>query len=368
MEILTVAYDPALVALSVVTAMVASYCCFRLADRIHGVRGKVLLAAAAVAMGGGIWSMHFIGMLAASLPIQVRYDGLLTLVSALVSILMTGIALFLASAGTASAAMLGGLLMGGGISAMHYIGMAALRCDAMVDYAPGMVVLSVAVAVLASGAALWFAYTLRGKRRRVLAAALMGAAISGMHYTAMAAAGFHAATLAMPVAAPALSPPLLAIIIAVATFLIFGVTLLIALPEPSLGEAAVALAEAEALPLAAAVGEADEPMLKIPVIDNKTTLFLDPSEVVSIRADAHYTTVYTQHRGYFCAIPLSRLEARLDHALFVRVHRSHIINLRFAKSMKRQNDQAVLFLDGLAEHPVPVSRGQVPKLRARLGF
>ena len=365
---MTVAYDPALVALSVLTAMLAAYCCFRLADPSRGAHRKALLAGAAVVMGGGIWSMHFIGMLAATLPVQVGYDGLLTLVSALVSILMTGIALFLASLGTVPALAVGGVLMGSGIAIMHYLGMAALRCNLQIGYAPAMVALSVAIAILASGIALWFAFTLRGKRRRVVAAAVMGAAISGMHYTAMAAAGFQAGEVPVAMAAPVLSPPLLAILIAVATFLIFGATLLIALPEPSAAAAIEPRLAEPAAELEAPFAVADEPLAKLPVVDNKTTLFLDPEDVISIRADSHYTTVYTQHRGYFCALPLSRLEARLDPAQFVRVHRSHIINLRFAKSMTRQNDQAVVFLDGLADHPVPVSRGQVPKLRARLGF
>lgn len=364
---LTPVYDPGLVALSVLTAMLAAYCCFRLADPARGTHRKALLAGAAVVMGGGIWSMHFIGMLAASLPVQVGYDGLLTLVSALVSILMTGVALFLASAGTLPALIAGGVLMGGGIAVMHYLGMAALRCNLEVGYDPAMVTLSIAVAILASGIALWFAFTLRGKPRRIVAAAVMGAAISGMHYTAMAAAAFAPGDAPAAVAvAPVLSAPLLAILIAVATFLIFGATLLIALPEPAAPLPAVADEPFEAPEEAFA--EAGEPLVKLPVVDNKTTVFLDPEEVISIRADSHYTTVYTQQRGYFCALPLSRLEARLDPAQFVRVHRSHIINLRFARSVRRQNDQAVVFLDGRADQPIPVSRGQVPKLRARLGF
>jgi DNA-binding LytR/AlgR family response regulator len=148
---------------------------------------------------------------------------------------------------------------------------------------------------------------LRGKRRRIVAAAVMGAAIAGMHYTAMAAAGFHAGAMPMVEAAPALSPPLLAILIAVATFFIFGVTLLIALPEPMALAAAPSLEAGAIGALAELAAETDGPLVKVPVVDNKTTLFLDLEEVVSIRADSHYTTVYTQHRGYFCALPLSRL-------------------------------------------------------------
>lgn len=358
-----VTYDMTLVALSVVIAACAAYTCFHLASRMDSTGGaarKGLLAAAAVTMGGGIWSMHFVAMLALRLPVAVGYDLLLTLISALTAILVTGAALLVVTSfGPPARPRLaaGGLLMGLGIATMHYVGMAAMRADVAMTYDLLFVALSVAVAIAASTVALWLAVTLTGFRLRVLAAAVMGAAISGMHYTAMLAVTFAAAPEAGADAAPILSQPLLASIIAVTTFLIFGLALLTAVPErrPS-------AARQRAEP------EADRRLLKLPVQKNKTTLFVDLDDVVSIQADAHYTRVFTRTDRYFCPMSLTAVEARLDPSRFLRVHRSHIVNIRHAKAFERQKEQAVILLDGLDGQPVPVSRGRVAQLKTALGF
>ena len=127
-------YDPLLVTLSVVIAILGSYTGLRLARRLvpkSGSARKALLTGASVAIGSGIWSMHFIGMLAMQLPVTVSYDVLLTLISALVAILVTGLGLYLASYGelTIRKLAIAGLFMGLGISTMHYIGMAAVRAN-----------------------------------------------------------------------------------------------------------------------------------------------------------------------------------------------------------------------------------------------
>lgn len=360
-----VTYDMTLVALSVVIAGCAAYTCFHLASRMDSAGGaarKGLLAGAAVTMGGGIWSMHFIAMLAFRLPVAVGYDLLLSLVSALIAILVTGVALLVVTSfGPLTHPRLagGGLLMGFGIAAMHYTGMAAMRADATMRYDMLIVAASVVIAVAASTVALWLAVNLPGFRLRALAAAVMGFAISGMHYTGMAAVTFapspHAAA---PAAAPMLSQPLLASIIAVTTFLIFGLALLTAVPERRAAAAGVPAAEADT----------NSRLVKLPVQKNKTTLFVDLDDVVSIQADAHYTRVFTRTDRYFCPMSLTAMEARLDPAHFLRVHRSHIVNIRHAKAFERQNEQAVILLHGLDGQPVPVSRGRVALLKTALGF
>ncbi len=362
-----IAYDVTLVALSVVIASFAAFTCFHLASRMDGggeVARKGLLAGAAVTMGGGIWSMHFVGMLAVQLPISVSYDLLLTLISALTSILVTGIALVVASLKPLARLRVaaGGLLMGSGIAGMHYIGMAAMRADATMAYDAALVGLSVAIAVVASGVALWLAFNLRGVPLRMLAAAVMGAAISGMHYTGMAAVGLTAAPDAAIVTAPVLSQPLLASIIAVATFLIFGITVLIAVPERT---GAVPRGNTRA---PASLGSEGPRLLKLPVQRNKTTLFIGLDDIVSIQADAHYTTVFTHTGRFFCPMSLTDLEARLDPECFLRVHRSHMVNIRHAKAFERQKEHAVIVLDGPDDRVVPVSRGRVTRLRHALGI
>ncbi len=191
-------YNPWLVTLSVVVAMVVSYTALTLTARVaEGGRasGRYWLLGGAVAMGIGIWSMHFIGMLAFVVPIQLRYGVSRTLFSLLIAIVTSGFALAIASRAHLSRIRLavGALLMGSGICSMHYMGMAAIRIAPPIRYDAGWVAASFAIAVAASAAALWLAFRLRGDDTvsnlpaRSAAAAVMGLAISGMHYTGMAA-------------------------------------------------------------------------------------------------------------------------------------------------------------------------------------
>ena len=158
--IVTGTYDITLVVLSIIIATMASYAALDLAARIPASSGWVKhawFATAAVAMGGGIWSMHFIGMLAFKLPIDLGYDLSLTVLSLLIAMLSCGFALWLVSQPKLPLWQLafGALVMGSGISAMHYTGMAAMRMHADLTYDRLFVVLSVVIAIAASTAALW---------------------------------------------------------------------------------------------------------------------------------------------------------------------------------------------------------------------
>jgi NO-binding membrane sensor protein with MHYT domain len=145
-------------------------------------------------MGGGIWSMHFIAMLAFLMPMPVSFDLDLTVLSLLVAIGVTGVAFHGISREQASVPQLvsSGIFMGVGIVSMHYTGMAAMRMSAHLNYDPTLVALSVLIAIGASIAALWLAFRMAAHWQRFLAAVIMGVAISGMHYTGMAAAVFTA--------------------------------------------------------------------------------------------------------------------------------------------------------------------------------
>ncbi|OZY64001.1 putative bifunctional diguanylate cyclase/phosphodiesterase [Pseudomonas fragi] len=193
-------YSPALVLISLCVAILASYTALDLSGRIATARGRtqyLWIAGGALAMGFGVWSMHFIGMLALQLPLALGYDLGLTLWSLLVAILSSGFALWLVSQPRLPALQLlfGALIMGAGISAMHYSGMAALRMQPGIDYDPALFGLSLVIAVGASAAALSIAFRLRRQTPYVRlmrggAAVIMGLAIVGMHYTGMAAANF----------------------------------------------------------------------------------------------------------------------------------------------------------------------------------
>jgi diguanylate cyclase (GGDEF)-like protein len=193
-------YSSALVLISLCVAILASYTALDLTGRIATAKGRAVhlwMGGGALAMGIGVWSMHFIGMLAFSLPIALGYDIGLTVLSLVIAVLSSGFALWLVSQPSLPKLQLafGALIMGTGIACMHYTGMAALRMLPGIDYDPTLFGASLAIAVGASTAALWIAFRLRQhtpyvRQIRGLAAMVMGVAIVGMHYTGMAAANF----------------------------------------------------------------------------------------------------------------------------------------------------------------------------------
>src|SRR5580704_6631178 len=235
-------YDNRLVALSVCIAVVASYTALDLAARVTSARGGaryLWLSGGATAMGVGIWSMHYIGMLAFRLPDPVQYDWPTVLLSLLAAIFASLVALFVVSRekmGTLQA-LVGCVVMGGGIAGMHYIGMAAMRLQAMCHYAPAMVALSVLLAFVISLVALWLAFHFRGETtswgwRKIISALVMGAAIPVMHYTGMAAASFTPSTLVDGDLSHALSISSLGIAsVIVVTFMVLGLSLLTSLVD-----------------------------------------------------------------------------------------------------------------------------------------
>lgn len=194
-------YNLWLVALSYLVAVVASYTALELSRRVSHSRGsaaRAWLAVGAISMGIGIWTMHFIGMLAFSLPMAFDYDVGITLLSLLVGIGASAFAISVASREQNSIGqiLLSGLVLGAGIAAMHYTGMAAMKMDAAIIYDLKIVLLSILIAVAAACAALWIMFTLIENRSRYLflkkigAGLIMGVAICGMHYTGMAAADY----------------------------------------------------------------------------------------------------------------------------------------------------------------------------------
>jgi len=189
----TAFHDPVLVALSILIAALASYTALDLATRMRAASGRARrawLVAAAIAMGGGIWSMHFVGMLAFSLPgTEISYDPFLTLLSLVIPVVIAAAA-FAVVGRRPQTLLASGFAMGLGISGMHYTGMAAMRMAAFIEYDPGWVVLSIVIAISASDVALWLAFRRTSAVQRLFAGFVMGVAISGMHYAAMEGATF----------------------------------------------------------------------------------------------------------------------------------------------------------------------------------
>ncbi len=237
-------YDPRLVAVSYVVAVIASYAALDLAGRVTAARGsarRLWLAGGAVTMGLGIWTMHFTGMLAFQLGMPMRYNIPLVVVSFVIAIAASAFALVVASRPTLTLGPLlgGGLCLGLGIAAMHYTGMAAMDVDGAIQYRPLIVDTSLLIAISASVVALWLAFHLRSVQgssggwiaRKIGSALVMGAAIVGMHYTGMAAATFTTTHAGHTMAALDTNTFTLAIALSVATLLILGIALLSALVD-----------------------------------------------------------------------------------------------------------------------------------------
>ncbi|MDE5445543.1 PAS domain S-box protein [Bradyrhizobium sp. CSA207] len=217
-------HDPVLVALSILIAALASYTALDLATRMRAASGRARrswLLAAAIAMGGGIWSMHFVGMLAFSLPgLDISYDPFLTLLSLVIPIAVAAAA-FAVVGRRPQALLVSGFAMGLGISGMHYTGMAAMRMAASIEYESRWVVLSILIAISASVVALWLAFRNTNAVQRLFAGLVMGLAISGMHYAAMQGAMF------VPTTAAAREAGHLGVGQAPLAFLLAGITILI---------------------------------------------------------------------------------------------------------------------------------------------
>src|SRR5713226_7163862 len=229
-------YNYALVALSVLIAMFASYAALDLAGRVTAASGwtrAVWLLGGAGAMGTGIWSMHYIGMLAFILPIPVAYHWPTVLLSLFAAILASVIALYVVSRQKmdGSRAVAGSVLMGAGIASMHYIGMGAMRLPAICQFNSFLVVLSVVLAVLISLAALWITFHFRDEKtgigwEKLAGAVVMGAAITVMHYTGMAADSFTHSGMPPDLSHAVSISALGTAGIAAATFIVLGLVLL----------------------------------------------------------------------------------------------------------------------------------------------
>lgn len=233
-------YDIRLVVLSYIVAVFASYVALdftaRLRDRNNTRISSLLwLIGGAFAMGAGIWSMHFIGMLSFSIPgLTLQYDIFWTIISLIVAIAAAWFVLYLLKKSVVNIVHLiaGGVILGLGIASMHYTGMAAMLITLDIRYLPGLFLLSIFIAILASEAAILLALKSAGvilrlrSRVKILSALVMGLGICGMHYTGMAASVFT--PLCNPVATnlTALDPNFLSIVVAAVTFLILGVALI----------------------------------------------------------------------------------------------------------------------------------------------
>jgi len=395
-------HDPYLVALSVVIAILGGYTGFGLAARIRGTPGvsrRLLLAGAAAFLAVGIWTMHFVGMLAAPIPADTVYLVLPTIISFLICALVVGISLFFVSIGEPSLRRVvsSAILLGAGIASMHYVGIHSLAGNFAIVHDTPMILLSILIAIAAAYGGLRAFLARQDGIRLIVSSIAFGVAVSGMHYTAMQ--GMHFVSLSGAahhhVGGLAASQQILSVIVAVLCFVIAAGFLLSLVPDPR--RQAVAAPAAATDPAAAVAGVTmpsvlpepgpvplprpvsaplgglgqpprAKPVPRLPVEGANGTHFIDAADIRSVRADAHYTLVHDGTRERMCPWSISEAEAQLDPGLFVRVHRSHIVAIPHVTFVRKEGDGAVIELDGPSPHRVPVSRAKIAEVKARLGL
>ncbi len=395
---LHVSYDPLLVVASVLVAIMGSFTGLRLTSglgQLEPIRRKPEIAKAAIALGGGIWSMHFVGMLAVRVGAQIEYGALATLGSVLVAILITGLGLIILHFGDRTPAKIisAGVLMGLGIVSMHYLGMSAIGGNCIVSYEPVGYFLSTGISIGSSICALWLTYTRRTLLQTAVGSVMLGITISAMHYSAMIYTRFDLAVEVTLIGEPVLSSGIMALLVALAAFLICGLFLLTAIPTdgrvltdvvagtsapaamsvtPVVSEDPIAVADAEVQRANGGVAEAtDDPapaLIRLPYQQNNVTHFIPASHVVAVKADGHYTRIQNKTDEYFCPWPISRVEDHLEQGSFLRTHRSYLVNINHIAGFHRAGDKAFCVMDASDQREIPVSRAKVPQIRQILGL
>ena len=388
--------------------------------KLPGSKRKAVIVMSAFVMGGGIWSMHFLAMLALRFDVPIHYDLLQTLSSGLIAILVVGFALLLLHFRTRNETTLNtaGLALGVGIVAMHFVGMLGMR--GVIPEFSGLAIAAALVVALVTGvAAVRVSYGARSRQNIVKGGIMFGLSIVIVHHTAMLGTHFtvdpdyNELTLA-------LEQGTLAIAVTVAAFVICGSFLLAAstfVPTAAVDAAQAADAEpaidaeksqaseartpaADSVQVAAAAhahaptpdpapasesgstadAEPDEiddqerqwagsQPVKIPYEEHKQISFVPSDEVATIRADGRYTQLYTRNGVKFCPWSITEAEKKLSDARFYRSHRSYLINIQAITGFEKNRDAGICRCDGYAQlGAVPVSRARVGDLLQELGL
>lgn len=365
MEFLNTSHSGFLVAMSCLVALVAGFTGLSLTRDLAEkpmFQKKASIALASVALGGGIWAMHFVAMLGLQLPILFYYDAAITLVSALSAILLVGAALIILHFANRTPVIitLAGGIVGAGILAMHYIGMAGLELCRAVFSVSG-VAFSSFVAVGLCIAAFWIAYGQRTNRNILLGTLCFAIAVCAVHFLAMTGTNF----VAVPSLAefgPVMSNETLALGVIFFSFVIFGTCLWVSVtylvvapsaqPEAATEPSHASRSEPRSAP-EAVVG------LQIPCERDGSKVFIRSADVLFVRADGHYTQVYTADEHLFCAWPITDATKRLITVGFMQTHRSYLVNPDRVVRFERTKDKGRCIFGGADLPPAPVSRSKL---------
>jgi len=362
MEPLNAEHNALLVIMSCVVAIVAGFTGLSLTRDLSQkplFQRQVSIALASIALGGGIWSMHFVAMLGLQLPILFFYDAAITLVSALIAILVVGVALVMLHFVERTPVVISaaGSVVGVGVLLMHYIGMAGLQlCRAV--YTPIGIAISSVAAIALCILAFWIAYGQRENRNIFLGTVCFAIAVCAAHFLAMAGTSFVAVP-SLTEFGPTMSNEVLALGVIFSSFVLFGtflwvsVTYLVATPPN------VTAPPTTPLPVSD---------LQIPCERDGAKLYIAPDDIVFVRADGHYTQVYTDHDRLFCVWPITQATKRLIPAGFLQTHRSYLVNPSKVNRFERTKDKGRCIFASDDLPPAPVSRSKLKLIQDALGL
>ena len=365
MDYLAYSHNHNLVILSLILAVVSGFTGFTLTQNLSAktlLQRKISVSMAAVALGGGIWSMHFVAMLGLNLPVMVFYDAAITLASALIAILIVAVALMILHffVRTSLTIVLAGCIVGAGILLMHYIGMAGLQLCKPIYTAQGLL-LSSGVAFFSCIVAFWVAYKERNNRNIFFATLCFGVAVVSVHFLAILNTRFVEVS-ARSEFGPLISNETLAVIVVLSSFIILCLFLWVSatflsphvLKPKQIDDAKVPSEGTKVVPQ------------HIPCERDGLKVFITLRDVLAIRADGHYSQVYTEKEKYFCVWPITEVNRRLESFGFIKVHRSYIVNPARVDRFERLKDKGYCVFGTPLAPKVPVSRSKLKAAQAAI--
>ncbi|SFQ66999.1 MHYT domain-containing protein [Donghicola eburneus] len=351
-----------LVAISFVVALVAGATGLWLTKDLSKktvLQRKLSVALAAIALGGGIWSMHFVAMLGLRMPMLFYYDAAITLVSALIAILIVTSALLLLHfrKRTKTTILIAGTLVGAGVLAMHYVGMAGMQLCQPV-YTPSGVIGSSILAIGLCILAFAVAYGRRSNRNILIGTLCFGVAVTAVHFLAMSSTNFVALERTQEIG-PLISKEVMAIGVILSSFVIFGMflwvgsTVLVPVDPNSADPVATAPVDqpTETTPAS--------PEIWVPCEREGAKVRVAAGEVAFVRADGHYTQIYTEDGRYYCAWPITEATKRLVPEGLMKVHRSYLVNPSKVVHFERKKDKGRCSFGPSGLPEVPVSRSHL---------
>ena len=355
MEFLEYGHNNLLVTMSFVVAIVAGFTGLSLTKDLSSksiAHRKISISLAAVALGGGIWSMHFVAMLGLQLPILFYYDAAITLASALIAILIVAAALVILHfrERTPQSILGAGALVGVGILAMHYVGMAGLQlCRAV--YSPIGLIVSSLAAIALCVLAFRIAYSKRNNRNILIGTVCFGFAVFTVHFLAMAGTNFVRVDQIKEFG-PSISNEVMALGVILSSFLIFGAFLWVSATflVPTMSDTP---------PHEKPTDVAKSSRLTIPCESDGNRVFVRAEDAAFVRADGHYSQVYTDTGRYFCVWPITEATNRLVPGGFMKVHRSYLVNPDKVARFERSKDRGRCIFTSENLPPAPVSRSNL---------